>query len=125
MNPTCNDPNTSSGEPCKNRVSSEDVRCYRHKDYVATPIPEDLSQVVGKKPTLIVIDDVFGEDGKEIPKEVLESVISPSKNTPIHLGTFIITDKKPILKEVEDDTIGKDYSLLWNRLKRLFKRNKK
>jgi len=141
MKPTCNDPNTTSGNPCGNKVPTEGDRCYRHKKY-AQSIPKDISQVVGKKPKLIVIDDI-DENGDQIipPKEVFKTVIIPQQDIITHSTDIIhhsgtntahlpdnieyLNPTKPNLNKVEDDTTKKDYSIIWKRIKNFFKRGKK
>ena len=142
MKITCSGSNQKTGKACSRKVAENGGWCYQHRPEKQIKIPEDISRVIGhraiitrnprKEPELIVIDDVL-KDGKEIPKEVFESVITPSKNTTIHVhSTDIINHenmkpfpKKPILTTIGDDTIRKDYSLIWTRIKDFFKRNKK
>lgn len=150
MKITCSGHNKKTGKPCSRKVAIEGGWCYQHKLDKHVKIPEDISQVIGKKP--IVIDDI----GVKLPKEVFKTVIAPRQN---NTNTAYLPDnieylneaveatnpfpKKPILINVEHDniehlnpsrifpkkkgkikyiTITKNYSHPW--IKKLWKRIK-
>lgn len=131
MKITCSGSNKKTGKPCSRKVAIEGGWCYQHKIEKHVKIPEDISQVIGKKP--IVIDDI----GVKLPKEVFKTVIAPRQNNTNtaylpdnieHLNPSRIFPKKK--GKIKYITITKNYShpwikKLWKRIKDFFKRDKK
>lgn len=115
MKITCGDTGTSTGKPCGTKVAQRDYKCYRHKKKYQKTIPEDISQIVGKKPELIVIDDPYDENNPP-PKEIFETVINPSPKELYKKG-HVTMRSKMILDE--------DYRItFWKKIKNKFKRSK-
>lgn len=145
MKITCSGHNKKTGKPCSRKVAIEGGWCYQHKLDKHVKIPEDISQVIGKKP--IVIDDI----GVKLPKEVFKTVITPPVDMIVHntdaiihgnANTAYLPDNIEHLNpsrtfpkkkgKIKDITITKNYSeplewikKLWKRIKDFFKRDKK